>query len=361
MFDYDIYPVRLRRKRIFRIATGASTYVDDVLLRIRHEGIVGWGAACRNNVTGETRESIARDLKLIADFTRSTNSLDPDEILPAVLEQFADSPAAVAAFDIALYDLTARKANRSLCTYLADSCRGSVRASIATDNTIGIDTLEVTLELAKAYVDAGFRAIKLKIGMDLEADLMKIADLRRCVGPDVRLLADGNQGYDVEQALTCCQQLRKHDYMLFEQPVDMHDLDALGEVTRRSEVPVYADEAARGVAVAEQICRRKLAHGINIKLMKFGGLHPALRVVRMAEQAGLNLMVGCYGETSVSLAAALHLALAFPHVQHADLDSHLTLTSEPCSSLQLAHGLLTADGPGLGIDVDLAAIQAAGQ
>ena len=138
-----------------------------------------------------------------------------------------------------------------------------------------------------------------------------------------------------------------------EQPVDRGDLAALGEVTRQAAVPVFADEAAKGLPLAARICREQLAHGLNIKLMKFGGIRQAVEIVRLAETHRLDLMVGCYNELSLLIAAGLHLAQAFPAIRHLDLDGHLMLRDEPCCGVTLAAGgLLSTNGPGLGVDVD---------
>lgn len=353
-WSYAAFVVDSPLKSVFRITGLATEVAKNVLLRLDDGRHVGWGAACVNNVTGESAAQIVQSLDAILAAAAAAGSTDPEVLLPALAARFADSaPAALTAFDSALYDLASRRAGLPLCQYLARQFGTTPRKTAATDNTIGIEPLDTTLAMARQYLASGFRIIKLKIGEDFDADMERVRQLRTCVGPDIGILADANQGYSVAQAVACTQVLRECNYLYLEQPVARGDLAALAEVTRQAALPVFADEAAKGIPLVARICREKMAHGLNIKLMKFGGIRQAVEIVRLAEEHGLDLMVGCYNELSLSIAAGLHFALAFPAVRHLDLDSHLMLRHEPCRGIRLAAGgLLSTDGPGLGITVD---------
>jgi L-alanine-DL-glutamate epimerase-like enolase superfamily enzyme len=353
-WKHTTYIVESPLKAVFRIANLASPSTHNVLLRLDDGEAVGWGAACVNNVTGETASQIAGALDAVVAAAAARGGTDPEAILPTLGARLAaQAPAALTAFDMALYDLASRRAGLPLYQYLARQFGTTPRESIVTDNTIGIEPLGQTLAIARRHLADGFRTLKLKIGEDFSADMERVRRLRDLAGPDIGILADANQGYTVEQAVACTEVLRECGYLYLEQPVARDDLAALAEVTRRAAVPIFADEAAKGLPLATRICRERLAHGLNIKLMKLGGIRQAVEVVRLAREHGLDLMVGCYNELSLSIAAGLHFALAFPAVRYADLDSHLMLRHEPCRGVQLgAGGQLRTAGPGLGITVD---------
>lgn len=362
MLRYRLYDARTPRRIVFRIATSATSLAENVLLRISDGAAEGWGAACVNSVTGETFESIHQSLPVIVDAANQIGSTDPQHVLPQLAQQFATTaPAALTAFDTALYDLASRRQNLPLCQYLARQFGSTPRRSVATDNTIFIEPLDVTLRLAAEHLAAGFRVIKLKVGLDYELERQKVVALRKLAGPDVAIYADANQGYGVAQGLDMAKLLAEQKYLFFEQPVDKNDLDGLQAVAAGSPLPIYADEAARTLELAGRICREKIAGGLNIKLTKFGGIRQGIEVLRLAAEHGLETMVGCYGELSLSLAAAAHFAMAFPRVKVADLDSHFTLIDEPCSGLLLAKGgRLHTQGAGLGIEVRIDKLQPAG-
>ena len=256
------YIVESPLKTVFRITGLATVTAKNVFLRLDDGRHVGWGAACVNNVTGESAAQIVQSLDAIVAAAAAHGASEPEELLPALAARFADSaPAALTAFDSALYDLASRRAGLPLCQYLARQFGTTARAAAATDNTIGIEPLDTTLALARQYVSAGFRIIKLKIGEDYETDMERVRQLRACVGPDIGILADANQGYSVAQAVVCTRVLRECNYLYLEQPVARGDLTALGEVTRQAAVPIFADEAAKGIPLVARICREKMAHG----------------------------------------------------------------------------------------------------
>lgn len=368
ILTYSIHDCRIPRKMTFRIATSTSALAENVLLRISDGTHEGWGAACVNSVTAETFDTLHRDLPAVVGAALGmiergmgvpplrgegvSPAPDPDIILPALAAQFPNAPAARMAFDTALYDLLSRREGLPLYQDLARRYDSTPADAVITDNTIYIEPLDVTLALARDYLAAGFRVIKLKVGLDAAEDRRKIVELRKLVGPGIGLYADANQGYTVPQALEIARVLAEQKYLFFEQPVDKDDLAGLKQVSDAAPLPVYADEAVRTLGLARRICTEKIAGGVNIKLTKFGGIRCGLEVLRLAMAAGREMMVGCYGEMSVSVAAGVHFARAFPHIRMVDLDSHFSLIDEPASGLLLGKGgRLYTQGPGLGITV----------
>ena len=177
--------------------------------------------------------------------------------------------------------------------------------------------------------------------------------------PNLTLRLDAEGGYTVHQALDVAHALEDAGgtalLEMLEQPTPADDLDALSEVTQRSEVPILADESVRGPASALEIASRRAAHGLNIKLVTCGGIRCGRQIDAIARAAQMATMVGCVHEPALLIAAGLGLALSSPNVRYGDLDGCFDLARDPTvPGFQLKEGWLIArDVPGLGCTVDL--------
>jgi L-alanine-DL-glutamate epimerase-like enolase superfamily enzyme len=238
---------------------------------------------------------------------------------------------------MALYDLLGRIAGIPVYQLL-----GAYRDRIATSITIGILNEPETVRRARDFVAQGFRALKLKGGRDVEEDISRVLAVRAAVGGKVALRFDANQGYDVEQSLLFVKATRPARLELVEQPTPRHALDDLARVTENTSLPIMADESLMGLRDAFRIARRGLADMINVKLMKCGGIGPAMEIASVARAARLDVMVGCMDESALGIAAALHFALAHPAVKYADLDGHIDLLEDPAAgAVILKNGMLS--------------------
>jgi L-alanine-DL-glutamate epimerase-like enolase superfamily enzyme len=347
---WNIENLTIKLKHTFVITTSRQDDTKVTVYTLSDGQHTGIGAGVANNVTLETQESMAVALEQISQAAVEMGSTDPEELLPALAKRFAASPSAMMAFDGAIYDLAGRKAGLSVGDYLSRQFGTSnVRQTIATDHTIGFGTWDFIERSAREYVQRGFRILKLKIGGNFDEDFKTLSRLRQLVGPDIGILADANQGFSVQQALKIADEMHKNNYLFLEQPTPKDDLPAMAEVTRHSPVPIFADEAVRTLELARRICGQKMAHGINIKLAKFGGIRQGIEAVKLAEASDMDVMVGCYTEVSPSLAAGMHFARAFARVRYADIDGNQLMLNEPFAGLDLKQGLLQTEGPGLGI------------
>ena len=353
----EIYEVEIARKGVFRIATGSSSSVRNIVLRLEGRNCEGWGAGAPTIVTGETLESIKASLVLIKKELSGRVFETPEEAVIEAEALIGKNPSAMAAFDIAIFDLFSREYGMSLYKYLSEKYGTRPRERMLTDITLGIEGMEKTVEEALQYIDAGFRALKVKIGLDFDEDMKRIEAVRDAVGRDVKLWADANQGYSVDEALRASEILSDNGYLFFEQPVKWDDFDGLKEVSERAKIPIFADESAKNIEFAERIAKEHIAGGINIKLMKFGGIRRATKVREIAEKHGLDLMVGCMGETSLTVAAALHFAMAFPEISYADLDSQFMLKDDLAEGILFEDGFLSIEGNGLGVEAKQGALK----
>ena len=203
-------------------------------------------------------------------------------------------------------------------------------------------------------VQQGFDILKVKVGKEGLADVERMAAIRAAVGPEVKLRVDANQGWTAEQSVAIIRAMEDKglDIELVEQPVPAHDLAGLRAVTAAVDTPILADEAVFSYYDAANLIEQKAADLINIKLMKTGGIHNALKICRMAEEHGIECMIGCMLESRLSVAAAAHLAAGQSIVTRADLDGPSLCSVDPYTGGPVFDGpsiTMTGD-PGVGVD-----------
>jgi L-alanine-DL-glutamate epimerase-like enolase superfamily enzyme len=314
--------------------------------------MLGLGAASPEpKVTGETMEDCRAALasgRLTWLEGRDIEDLDGLEVLCAeAAERIPAAPAARAAVDIALHDLAGRSRGIPLVEML-----GRAHAAFPTSITIGIKPLAETLEEAEEYRARGFRILKVKIGLDLEEDLERLARLREKVGPGMGIRADANQGYSVSQVLRFFRETEPLGLEFVEQPLPAGDIEGLRSLPEEIRERIAADESMLDVEDARGLAAPPRAFGIfNIKLMKCGGVAQARRIAAVAESAGIRLMWGCMDESRISIAAALHAALSCRQTRYLDLDGSLDLARDVVEGgFLLEEGVLrTVPAPGLGV------------
>ncbi|MBM4237045.1 MAG: dipeptide epimerase [Euryarchaeota archaeon] len=228
---------------------------------------------------------------------------------------------------------------------------GSCRESIETSMTIGIADPESTARKSIASVQAGFKALKIKIGLDLDGDLKRVEAVRDAVGPGVKLRVDCNQGFDREGAKRLVKALAPLSLEFVEQPVPAGDWTSLREVTEMSPIPIMADESVKTMDDLLRLVRGRYANMFNLKLSKCGGIYPAAGMTKLCEAAEIKVQVGCMAECQAAIAGGLHLALSQRAVAYADLDSHFSFENDPTRAVEFRAGRLhPRKGPGLGVE-----------
>jgi len=345
--NIELFPVEIENEEEFKIATGTSFTTENVVIKVEAEGRTGWGNGAANGVTEETNESIMRCLKpweekLIGQKIRI------EDVWCDFRSENPGDPAALAGLDTAFHDLYGKIKGKRVFELFG----GGKESGVMTDRTIGIMDKKETVEHAEDYIKQGFKAIKIKVGLDMESDIDRIRAVREIVGSDVKIWVDANQGYSVEEAKEFCESIKEYDIEFVEQPVDEKDLEGLKEVTGDTELPIVADEAMKDHESAEKICSNEMADMVNIKLMKCGGLTGGRKIVEVIEDYGVNAMVGCMLEMEPSLGAAVHLFESSENIRYADLDGHLLLPDGLSRGLTFENGRLwTLNEPGIGVEV----------
>jgi L-Ala-D/L-Glu epimerase len=346
-----IQQITLKLKVPYTIAYETYDTVTNVFVRVETDrGIVGFGCAAPDeHVTGETPELIVKDFQtIISPIVINADPLRYSLILDKVNKTISNHPGTIAALDMALFDILGKVSGLPLWKLL-----GGFRDKIITSVTIGILSENETIARAKEFVGQGFKAIKLKCGLDVESDIIRTLKVRETIGEKIVLRFDANQGYSVAQALQFIEHVKKANIEFIEQPTKKEKPELLGKVKVDSTIPIMADESLSTTKEALNLVANNLVDLFNIKLMKVGGMQKALQINAIAQAAGLDVMTGCMDESALAIAAGLHFTLANPNIKYADLDGHFDLIGDPAEGSVVLHDgyLHPTDKPGLGINL----------
>lgn len=347
----EAWPVTMRLTEPYAAAYDVLESTTNVFLRVETDRrIVGCGCAAPDQqATGETVEGVLNALQTVVEpILKGADPLRTALVMERLRAALPEEPSAVAAVDMALFDILGKKCGLPVWKLL-----GGYRDSIRTSVTIGILPEDQTVQRAKYWVRQGFQALKIKGGLDAEADVVRVRRVREAVGSEIGLRFDANQGFTAEQALWFIDQTRDACLETLEQPTFQARPDLLGRVSSRGSVPIMADESVTTLRDAFRLAREDLVDMLNVKLMKVGGITEGLRICAVARAAKMDVMVGCMDESALGIAAGLHFALSDPSVAFADLDGHLGLLGDPADgAVRLQAGtLFPTDQPGLGFEL----------
>ena len=318
----------------FRVSYGASETRDAFWLRLAEDA--GWGEGTIPPYYGVADDDI------VSFWQQASHRRDPFPEAPAAIAawvgQHGPAPAR-AGLDLALHDRLGRLHGEPLYKLL-DLPEPQV---LPTSFTIGIDAPEAMAKMASEIPD--YPVIKIKLGSD-EQDVARVAAIR-AARPDVRLRVDANAAWSAEEAVAKVHALLPYDLELVEQPVARNDIEGMGFVQAHCHVPVIADESVQTLADVEALAAAGV-QGVNLKLMKLGGLAPTMRVVRRARALGLRIMLGCMVETSLGTTAMAHLAGV---AEWLDLDAPLLVANDPFSGVHYdaRAGVHLPTAPGIGV------------
>jgi L-alanine-DL-glutamate epimerase-like enolase superfamily enzyme len=349
--DIEMFPYAMTMKQEIKIAIGTDIAADNILVRLRTEdGVVGYGEASPYApVTGETQASDVAIGKSLAPFIKGRDAFSLPRIV-AEMESFTPGNASIkAALETALWDICGKVAGQPICNLL-----GCYRDSFETDMTVGIDPPDVMAEKARGIVQQGFRAVKIKVGIDPVKDIERIQAVRAAIGPKIKLRIDANQGWSPAEGVQVLRGVAEQQLQFCEQPVPYWDWAGLRFIRESVNTPIMVDESVHVAHDAIAGIREKAMDMINIKLMKCGGILQAVRIAQVADAANIKCMLGCMDESRVGLTAAAHVVASQKNIEFADLDAFLYLDTDPViGGMELRDGILhVPKGPGLGLDVD---------
>lgn len=312
----------------FTISRGTTDTAENVIVEIEDtQGNVGVGSAAPAGYYDETPASAANALPELLEVVEAIR--DPTRLQTIEEELELQSPgeaAARAAVSIALHDLVATQAEEPLYRRLGlDPTRAP-----ATSYTVGIDSPPEMARKAQRAVGAGHSILKVKLGT--EDDRTRIDAIRKAA-PQARIRVDANCDWTATEAIEKTDWLANAGVEFVEQPVPAGDIDGLARVREEGFLPVAADESC---VVAEDV--PDVADAVDIvvvKLMKCGGIRPAIRQIETANAHGLDVMLGCMVESNASIAGSCHLS---PLVEYADLDGALLLGDDCYEGVPMPDG-----------------------
>ena len=317
---------------------------------ISQSGLRGYGEAREAvQITGETLESILGLINTrFAPALIGMNPFDIEAIHGTMNSICYGNTAAKSAVDLCTYDLMGQIAKQPVCRLLG----GKVKPDVETSKAIGLGKLDNIIEEAVTLAKQGFRILKIKTGVDPEGEIRMIREIRQAVGPDIRLKLDANQGWILREAVKVTRSVEACDIEMVEQPLPAWDLKSSAELRKLIDPPVMLDEGVHSPSDVIQIVEAAAADMINIKLIKTGGLYPALAVNAVAEAAGIVCQIGSL-DTTVGSAAAAHLAMAKNNIRYTEIVGPTRLKQDVAEGLTISDGLVhITNGPGYGIRVN---------
>ncbi len=323
----DVIKLNLPYKEPFVISLGVIESATNIVVRIHTSSeLTGMGeCAPFMTIVGETQETVFELSKQMAGLLKGKDPFAIGDRMAEIDRAVTGNYTMKSAFDMALYDLLAKKAGLPLYKLLG----GSNTREIYTDMTISIGTPEKVAKDAMAFKKAGFPAIKVKLGTTTKADVARIKAIREVVGNEYPVRIDANQGWDTMTAIKTLKELAKYNIEHCEEPIPKWNNRELIKVRENSPIPIMADESVFDHHDAFKLASMGACDYFNIKFSKSGGIYNALKINAIAEAAGIKCQVGCMSESRFALTALMHFVMACKNVVHFDMDSSLMLAEDP--------------------------------
>lgn len=327
--------IDLRLRHTFRISRSARDVEPCIILELEHDGIVGFGEAAPSDRYGETSETVDAFLKTVR-LDRFDDPFQLEEIVSFTSALAPGNASAKTAIDIAVHDWIGKKLGIPLWKLWGLNKDKTPLTSF----TIGIDSRD-GIEKKVREADS-FPILKVKVGVPGDEDIIKT--IRSLTDKPMRV--DANEGWkSKEEALHKILWLEEQGIEFIEQPLPAADLEGTAWLRERVHVPIIADENVTGLFTLPSL--QGVFDGINIKLMKCGGLREAMQMIHTAKTMKMKVMLGCMIESSVAISAAAQLS---PLVEYADLDGNLLILNDPFRGVSVKKGkLILNDLPGLGV------------
>ncbi len=350
--DIELGMLRVPLKTPFKTALRTVDTVEDIVVLVRTDsGYTGYGEAPATAViTGDTHGSIIEAINTFIKPRLIGQDISNLNRICALIESSMErNTSAKAAVEIAIYDLWAQLHGAPLYQML-----GGGDPVITTDITISVDYIDKMVADSLSALERGFESLKIKVGKDIGLDIERVKAIHAAVEGRALLRLDANQGWTAKQAVYAMNALENAGVVLelLEQPVKANDLAGMKYVTERVNTPVMADESVFSPHQVFELIQHSAADIINIKLMKTGGISNAIKIADIAALYGVPCMIGCMLESSISVAAAVHLAAAKSGaISKVDLDGPSLGQFNPVEGGVIFNEseITITDAPGLGI------------
>jgi L-Ala-D/L-Glu epimerase len=336
----------LNKRFPLTISRGTTSQTTNIWVKLQEDDIEGWGEASPFSVVREQKEdskNLLTQLKQLAIALKPYSPWQRQSIEKILLENQISS-SVKAAIDTALYDWMGKAAGLPLWRLWGLEIDRIVPISV----TIGINSPEgakLRVRNWQEFIDAKILKIKLGSPEGIAADRAMFLAVKE-QAPDAKFTVDANGGWNVDDALTMCDWLADRGVKYVEQPLAVGEEHNLSVLHQRSPLPIFVDESCFNSSDIPHLSN--CVSGINIKIMKAGGLTEVMRAIDVAKACGLKIMFGCYSDSILANTAMSHLS---PLADYLDLDSHLNSIDDPFIGAELNRGrLLPKDLPGLGVE-----------
>ncbi len=332
-FRFNPYSLNLIHP--FSISNNTRSSTPTVQVEIEFEGLIGYGEASLPPYLQENQETVSVFFRKV-DFSTFKSTSNMEEILDYIQQIDTGNAAAKAALDMAIHDFFGKKRKIPLHSMLGSN----INWMPPTAYTLGIDTEDILIK--KIEESHGFQILKVKLGG--QNDQQMIDTIRKYTSRPIYV--DANQGWKTpSEALKMILWLEKRNVVLIEQPLPKNKTQAQKWLFERSPLPLLADEDCQGIGDISGIIDRY--SGINIKLMKCGGLREAQKMIALARKNSLKVMIGCMNESSCGVLAAAALA---PQADYVDLDGPFLINNNPFEDPQINEGRIMLNSkPGIGL------------
>ncbi|MGE7091138.1 mandelate racemase/muconate lactonizing enzyme family protein [Lysinibacillus sp. NPDC048646] len=348
----EIFAIQLPLIDPFIISYATYDTMPSIILKMTTDtGIVGYGEAVPDeHVTGESWESTYAVLKhQLVPAILGENPMAFEKIHHKMDRIIKDVPAAKAAIDIACFDI----AGKTLQVPVYQLLGGRYHEKFPITHVLSIGTPEEMADEAAKRVEMGYESFKMKVGTEVKHDVARIKAVRERVGEDIAIRVDVNQGWgNASTTLQGLHALKDLNLDWLEQPVDSEDIDGMVEIKSKSAITLMIDEGLRGVREMREIIAKRAADKVNIKLMKCGGIYPAMKLAVMAEMAGIECQIGSMVESSVGSAAGFHVAFSKKIMTSVELTGPLKFSKDIGNLHYDVPFICLTEKPGLGVDVD---------
>lgn len=325
--NISIYKLSMPLKKPFIISLGPITHAENIIVKITTDkGLQGFGECSPfMTINGENQDTAFIVGQLLAKKLKGKNINEAQENLDAMNEVIYGNSSIKSAFDIAMLDASAQEAGMPLYKYLG----GKKNKKIITDYTVSLGSAEQMAADALLIKQNGFKIIKVKLGTSFKEDVERIKAIRDAVGKKVDLRIDANQGWDTQTAISTLNALHKYNIQYCEEPIARWDHSNLKKVKNKSRIPVMADESCCDHHDAARLISAKSCDMFNLKLGKSSGITNALKIIKLAEKADMQMQVGGFMESKIGMTANAHLSLTSKHIRYYDFDTPLMFAEDP--------------------------------
>jgi len=324
----------LKLKHTFTISRQSFDIKPTMIIELKDGKLSGYGEASENPYYHKTIGNMVNDLTKCKKIIESTKNETPEEFWKKMHVYLKDDMFALCALDLAYNDLYTRKKGMKLYELWSYNIDNNPLSNY----TIGIDTIEVMVAKMK---ETPWPIYKIKLGT--KDDITIVKELRKHTDAIFRI--DANCAWTANETIKNAITLKELGVEFLEQPLPAEDLEGSKKVFLKSILPIIADESCQVESDVEKC--HNLFHGINIKLVKCGGLTPARRMLKKAKELQMKTMVGCMTESSVGISAIAHL---LPELNYVDMDGAMLLSKDIASGVTMDFGkILYANENGSGV------------